>query len=294
MRYVWILCIGLVACTPTEKKVETSSGSSLKMQVKTKGEGFPLVLVPGGLTGWVSWDPFVDHFAGSHKVIQVQLLSVQYGLENRKLPEGYSIRKESAALAATLDSVSLNVKADFIGWSFGGLVLLDYVLSHPEKINTLTLIEPPALWLLKNEGRVDEGTQQMLEFLSTFPADKNNVTEDELEKFLEFVGFTKPGQSAKELPQWNMWVSFRQSLRSNQAVYDHTDQTQRLNVISRPVLLVKGTGSASFLHQIIDALGEKLPASKIVEYPGGHAPHLVSRNEFLMAADSLIGSNRQE
>ena len=55
------------------------------MQSKIKGEGKPLVLVPGGLTGWVSWNPFVDSFATSRKVVQVQLLNVEYGLENKPL-----------------------------------------------------------------------------------------------------------------------------------------------------------------------------------------------------------------
>ncbi len=48
----------------------------------------------------------------------------------------------------------------------------------------------------------------------------------------------------------------------------------------RPVL-VKGTGSAKFLYQIIDALAVQLPHAQVVEMPTGHAPHIVSMDRFL-------------
>ena len=259
------------------------------MQSKIKGEGKPLVLVPGGLTGWVSWNPFVDSFATSRKVVQVQLLNVEYGLENKPLPEGYSVRTESEALAASLVS-NVNEKADFIGWSYGGLVLLDYALNHRENIHTLTLIEPPALWILKNNGALDEDAKKMVNFLASVPGDKKEVTEDDLEKFLEFAGFTKPGEPARQLPQWNTWIKFRQSLRNNPAVNAHRDENIRLKGITYPVLLVKGTGSARFLHQIIDACASEIPNAKVVEFPGGHAPHIVSKDEFLKAIDSLYST----
>jgi pimeloyl-ACP methyl ester carboxylesterase len=47
------------------------------------------------------------------------------------------------------------------------------------------------------------------------------------------------------------------------------------------VLLVKGTGSARFLHQIVDAIAAQLPYVQVVEMPAGHAPHIVSIDRFL-------------
>src|SRR5687767_5147989 len=82
------------------------------MLYRVIGNGQPLVLVPGGLTGWASWDPFVPEFSNKKKVIQVQLLNVQYGLEGTALPQNYSVRTESEALAAVLSSAGMNEKAD--------------------------------------------------------------------------------------------------------------------------------------------------------------------------------------
>ena len=73
----------------------------MKMLAKVTGKGPPLVLVPGGLTGWLSWEPHAERLVANRKVVRVQLLNVQYGLENRPLPLGYSVKMEAQALAAT-------------------------------------------------------------------------------------------------------------------------------------------------------------------------------------------------
>lgn len=257
------------------------------MPYKISGEGSPLVLVPGGVTGWVSWDAFVPHFSKNRKVIQVQLLNVQYGLDDKPLPENYEVRTESLALEAALSSAGLNEKADFIGWSYGAFIALDYALRHPEKIRTLTLIEPPALWIIKEELEKDPQLRKVKDYLSSAPGANANVTEEDLEAFLTFAGLSKPGESVRSLPQWDNWVNFRRSLRNVGVVLVHDDDTKRLRDISAPVLLVKGTGSAYFLHRIIDRCSEMIRASRVVEFPGGHAPHLVSRDEFLEALESF-------
>jgi pimeloyl-ACP methyl ester carboxylesterase len=60
---------------------------------------------------------------------------VQYGLENRALPNNYSVKTESNALAATLDSLGLTDPLDIVAWSYGGFVALDYALDHQEHIS---------------------------------------------------------------------------------------------------------------------------------------------------------------
>jgi hypothetical protein len=47
-------------------------------------------------------------------------------------------------------------------------------------------------------------------------------------------------------------------------------------------LQVKVTGSALYLHKIIDGLYSNLANAQVIELPDGHAPHLVSREKFLL------------
>jgi pimeloyl-ACP methyl ester carboxylesterase len=261
----------------------TVTMDTLKMLYKSAGEKLtggnaPLILLPGGLTGWISWDPFVPHFSSSRKVIQAQLLNVQYGIENIELPKDYSVGMESRALAASLKEAGAREPSDFIGWSYGAMVLLDFALNNPNLVKTLVLIEPPAFWILKAHNCINTEIKQEMEFLYTLHGD---ISEAQLEGFLIAAGFARPGSSVREHPKWEAWKPFRNSLKNSRAVIDHTGELNKLKNFKPPVLLVKGTGSSFFLHEIIRLLGEDLPVSKTVEFPEGHAPHIVSTNNFL-------------
>lgn len=252
--------------------------TEIKMQVKVTGNGVPLVLAPGGLTGWLSWEPHAERLSNTREVIRVQLLNVQYGFENRPLPPQYSVKTESQALSAALDGLGLSRAVDIVAWSYGALVTLDYALDNPARVRSLTLIEPPALWVLYKLGKLDSEAKQNEEVLRTLHGD---ISEEQLEQFLCAVGFCPPGQSPRNLPQWPLWVQYRQALRNSPAVLAHKDDLNRLRAFQRPVLLVKGTGSAKFLHQIIDVLSAELPRAQVVEMPAGHAPQIVSMDRFL-------------
>jgi len=252
---------------------------TFKLQVKVKGEGAPILLVPGGLTGWRSWEPFVEIFSSQKReVISVQLLSVEYGIENKKLPDNFSVKTESQALAATLDSLGYYYPIDIVAWSFGALASLDFALDHPDRIRTLTLIEPPAFWVLRENEQLDAKTRNTLNFFESL---HGNITDDMLEAFLKEAGFVKPGESARDLPQWQQWLPFKQSLRNCPSVVTHRDDLKRLQQLKSPVLLVKGTGSSLFFHKIIDGLDSSFPNSRVIELPEGHVPHIVSRDKFL-------------
>lgn len=264
----------------------------LILQYEVSGEGRPLILVPGGLTGWKSWEPYVSYFTGlQRKVIRVQLLSVQYGLEDRPLPEDYSVKTESRALREVISALNLNAPADIIGWSFGAFISLDFALDNPEAIATLTLIEPPAFWVLLEKGELDVQTREIMHFFRTL---KGNITDEMLSGFLEKAGFTQVGESPLNLPQWPQWLPYKKSLRNSRAIVNHTDDLKRLRNFKSPVLLVKGTGSAPFLHAIIDELEYDLPDARLIEMPEGHAPHIVSRDTFLQAWNKFQEDYRTE
>jgi pimeloyl-ACP methyl ester carboxylesterase len=262
----------------------------MNLQYQVAGEGIPLVLIPGGLTGWLSWEPHAKVLSTKRKVVRVQLLNVQKGLEGRPLPPDYSVKTESRALGATLDELGFSKPLDLVAWSFGAMITLDYALDHPERIRSLILIEPPALWVLRAHGPLDAETQRTVQLLETLHGD---ITEDQLELFAQNVGFVPPGQPPRSLPQWPLWMRHRFSLRNSPAVVEHTDDVRRLKSFQPHVLLFKGTGSARFLHQIIDRLAAELPHARVVELPGGHAPQIVSMEKFLAELEQFQNTATQ-
>jgi pimeloyl-ACP methyl ester carboxylesterase len=252
------------------------------MRTDLQGHGRPMVMIGGGLTGWLSFIPHQQRLQETRRVARAQLLSVDLGLANRPLPAGYSVKLESAALATAIDELGLPGAVDLVAWSYGALVTLDFALDHPERVRTLTLIEPPAFWVLEATGAMNEETRrERAELEELHRQMREDVSEAQLAGFVRAAGLAPPGARPEDQPSWPLWVEHRRSLRQGHAVFNHTDDAARLRAFDRPVLLVKGTGSTRGFHRIIDALGGALPRSQAIELPGGHAPHIVSMDDFL-------------
>jgi pimeloyl-ACP methyl ester carboxylesterase len=263
--------------------------NGVALQSRVFGAGEPLVLVGGGLTGWLSWEPFVDRFRATRTVVLLQPLSVQLGLEGRPLPADYSVALEGRAVGAALGELALASPADVVAWSFGALAALEFALGHPERIRTLTLIEPPAFWVLHATGEAAE----VQAFETPLRDLGDDVSEAQLESFLTAAGLVRPGTSARTMPRWASWNRHRQSLRNNAAVLSFRGDLDRLKRFDRPVLLVKGTGSSPVFHAAIDAMATRFPRAKVVEVPAGHGPHLVSTDRFLeLLAEFQAGGDR--
>jgi pimeloyl-ACP methyl ester carboxylesterase len=254
----------------------------MKMQSEATGQGTPLVLVPGGLTGWVSWIPFAERLSANRKVIRVQLISVQLGLEGRPLPDGYSPATEKLALAETLEGMGLTKPVDLAAWSYGAEVTLDFAADHPEWVRTLTLIEPAAFWTMPS---LDEDTKRRIE--NDRQLSRDDITEDALVDFLVGTALLPPDQDARALPQWPTWSRHRQSLRAVASIAEYQADRSRLAKVTAPTLLVKGSDSVDFHRQIVDDLAAQLPNARLREWPGGHAPHIVSMEPFLQAMAQL-------
>jgi pimeloyl-ACP methyl ester carboxylesterase len=268
---------------PTVQK-EREPTPMQKMPFDAKGSGRPLVLVGGGLTGYASWIPHQERLAATRRVVRVQPLAVQFGLDERALPETYSVKMESGALAATIEALGAEGPVDVVAWSYGAAITLEYALDNPSRIRTLTLIEPPAFWTLDATGSWDAESRKESEDLRALYAEmkaRGTVSEDDLATFVRAVAICPPDKNPRELPGWPAWLKHRRSLLSGDAPWGVHDTKDRLTAFDRPVLLVKGTGSSHFLHRIIDALAQTMPRSEVVELPGGHAPQIVAMDAFL-------------
>ena len=253
------------------------------MQSKVSGEGAPRSCsVGGGLTGWVSWEPHAARLSATRKVVRLQPLSVQLGLEDAPLPVNYSIKTESAGIGYALDDLGLTGPIDVVAWSFGGMVALDFALDEPHRIRSLTLIEPPAFWVLHATGPARRRRESPRERARDVAGEHLGVPAGAVPRQLAgFTSVTGVGAPLRQLPQWPAWNRHRQSLRNSGAVVRHYDSAARLDAFDRPVLLVKGTGSSRFLHRIIDALASRLRRAQVIELLAGHGPQIVSIDRFL-------------
>lgn len=249
------------------------------------GTGDPLVLLPGTLSGWVQWVDHAARLAEHHTVIRAQLLSVELVEADEPFPEDYGVAMERDALLATVDTLGLD-RVDLAGWSSGGGVALAFALAHPERVRTLTLIEPAAMWVLRETGRMT-ATYREMEAGDRALAIRE-VTIDDLKAFLVGAGLVPPYTTFEAHPRWEHWVRNRRALATNATEWDHQESLEDLRRLSVPILAVKGAETAAFLAAMIDGIVTNAPHVSLLELPGGHACFLEHPEAFLRALEAHI------
>ncbi len=250
----------------------------------------PIVLLPGGLTGWEGWLPLVPALAANRRVIRVQAISNAEGMAGRIGDPTYDTDLERESLRLTLDSLGVEAM-HLVGWSNGGRMALDFALTFPERIHTLTAIEPAAWWL------VDDADQSARDF-ATFIAGcaGRDCGEDDVREFLIRAGVGARDTDFSALPQWEFWASCRQVIswygeRAVRSAEAGIEDFERLEV---PTLLVSGRSSAPWLQGAVAVLAAGLPNATVVELDGGHACLLESASDFVAALARYVDGHGKE
>lgn len=259
-------------------------------EVRGPEKGVPVVLVPGGLSGWVSWKPHAEVLSGDFRVVRVQLLNMAAAERNQAPAVGYSLRSESEALKSTLDWLQMP-RVDLVGWSHGGEVSLDFALSFPGRISSLTLIEPAAYWVARGYEQFEDEQREFTEFLGGIRAP---VTEDDLVRFLRWNGLVPDGVDPRSLPRWPVWNKLKTALLSLHTVVEHNDDLSRLQVLRNVlVLLVRGRDSVGFNFGIVDLLSKSLGSNvKVVTLPDAHACHIIAQDKFIEELRQFIQGSK--
>lgn len=249
------------------------------LQLDDRGAGDPLVLVPGGLTGWVSWMPHQEHLVDRHRVIRVQPIHNELGSRGIPGDPDYTARVERESLRLTLDELGLE-RPHLAGWSGGGLALIEFAIEYPDRVRSLTLVEPAAYWILARLGEgPDEDEESDGFFAGLFGQD---VSEDELATFLRLGGLAGPGEDVRSHPNWGRWVEHRATLSWLSPLLDHPERSvDDLARIGSPALVTKGTNSSPIDRRVVDVLGERLTNVEVREFDGDHAHHIEQIDSFL-------------
>lgn len=251
------------------------------LQLDDRGAGDAVVLVPGGLTGWVSWAPHQERLAGRRRVIRVQPIHNELGSMGVPGDTAYTAEIERESLRLTLDALDLE-RPHLAGWSGGGLALLEFAMAYPERVRSLTLVEPAAYWVLARLGEHIDTDEQSNAFVHGLFG--RAVSEDELATFLRLGGLVASDTDLRSHPSWGRWREHRATLSWLSPLLDHPDRSiDELARITAPVLLTKGTASTVVDRRVVDALGERLPHARVEEFDGDHAHHVEQIDAFLDA-----------
>lgn len=254
------------------------------------GEGDPLVLLPGGLTGWISWIPHQERLASDFRVIRVQPIHNEMGSAGKPGDPSYTRETAIESLRLTLDELDIE-SAHFAGWSAGGKGLLDFAVTYPERARSLTLVEPAAYWVLDRVGEMDSALSEYIQYLHSLGG--KDITEDDLATFLHEAGFVEDPDAARSDPYWERGLPHRMTLSWLSEDLMGSDATLAdLARIRCPVLLTKGSTTVGWEKRVVDLLAEHLPVARVVELEGDHAHHIQSIDRFLDELEDHLSAAR--
>ncbi len=258
------------------------------LQLDDRGAGDPLVLVPGGLTGWLSWVPHQERLADRRRVIRVQPIHNELGSQGIPGDREYTAEVERESLRLTLDALGLE-RPDLAAWSAGGLALIDFAIEHPDRVRTLTLVEPAAYWVVERLGGRHSEAEQSNAFIHGLFG--RPVSEEDLATFLLGGGLAGEDEDVRSHPGWGRWVEHRMTLSWLSPLVDRPNRMlEDLAAIMAPVLLTKGTDSTPLDRQVVDILGQRLPKARLHEFPGDHAHHIEQLDAFLEILEAHLVS----
>lgn len=241
-----------------------TSADGTEIAYEREGEGPPLVLLHGGSATHESFDGLVPHLRESFTVIRPD----RRGRGESGDAEEYGLRREVEDLTAVLDTIE--DPATVFGHSFGGLVTVAAAMADVPMVR-LVLYEPA---ILVGEYRDDD------------LADRMQAALDDGDRQRAMALFFREGGGVPEperLPFWPEGVNFHlveTVVRENYAVegFELPDDPS----IEQPTLLLTGERGPEQLKASVEALDERIPQSRVVEFDGlGHvatesAPDLVA------------------
>jgi pimeloyl-ACP methyl ester carboxylesterase len=138
---------------PAQLADRTADRDGLRLAYVTGGEGQPpLVFVHGGLSSHHAFDPQLEHFVRTNRVLAADLRGHGWSAAS-ETPSSIDVMADDIAFLCDSEGI---VQALVVGHSMGGLVALDLARRYPQLTRALVLIEspivPPEAHAARSEG----------------------------------------------------------------------------------------------------------------------------------------------
>ena len=258
---------------------------ALLANVRVQGAGPPIVLLHGFSAALDWWDGVAGPLAADHRVVSVDLI----GHGGTAAPaSNYAIRRQADLVAAILDKLDIG-RAIIIGHSMGGDVATAFVEAHPERVDSLVLIDcPPAATERYNVATALYLTPVIGELFSHLRADQA-VRWALSQAFAP--GFKVPEQFIDDVRQVP-YAAFRSAHSESFAFRRAKTINSRLDAIrpAPPLLVIVGSLDP-FLPPSSVKLFEQIRGANIVTLAGvGHSPMVEAPAKTLTIIRSFLST----
>lgn len=222
------------------------------------------LLIHCSLAKSTAWDGLAGHLAAD-------LRMTAFDIPGHGQSGNWDGRGDIQAVAVAMAGDLISGKADLIGHSFGAIVALRLALEHPEKIRSLTMIEPvffAASRALSGPGNAANDSEYRI-----FSA---MVTSgDDLGATIRFTDIWGVGTRWSDVPQKQRdYMVDRIGLvieAAPQIQFDEAGLLGRLDQLKMPVLVIDGENSPPVMREVSAGIRERNGAIRQVRIKGaGH------------------------
>lgn len=254
------------------------------LHVVTVGDGPDVVLLHGWAMHGGVWDELTTH------------LSANFTLHVVDLPgHGLSPSTDHLSLPGISEAVfeavmpRLSQPAIWLGWSLGGLVVMQIALDHREWINKLVLTATSPCFSKQDDWHVAIDADVLAMFATQLAEDFAST----LQRFLalQVKGSEHARQALRELKARMLSVAQpeQNALAAGLVILENTDLKQRLVELTMPVMLVAGAQDMLVPQAAIPKVAGMLPNAqyRIIE-SAGHAPFISHPQQFNQILDTFI------
>jgi len=251
------------------------------LTVTESGKGTPLVLLHGwGLHSGV-WESILPELEKNFHCYAVDMLG--HGESQASSNKPFSLENMCSELHDIINSINSN-DIILLGWSLGGLVAVDYLKKHNEKIKKCILVTSNACFCKKDNWQYALDDSVLENFSQQLEQDYKKT----VDKFmaLQMFGADDYKQALKVLkhsitdrPEPSM-----ESLREGLKILKETDLLASLSNISQPTLMITGEKDRLMPYQAAEEMQPLFKKAQCHMIKGaGHAPFISHPIEFITA-----------
>ena len=245
--------------------------------------GVPCLVMHGGLGGDHSaLHPWLDPLGDVMRLVYYDHRG--NGRSGRPPSETITFERLCADADALREHL-LFEKVAVLGYSFGGLIALEYALRYPERLSHLILLDTTSTFDYEEEieanARRKGATQEQLEALEASAEDDAELWR--LWKVIEPLYFhTFDADLAERV--MGKTIPSAQAAEAGEAILEGWDLTPRLGEISAPTLILVGRDDFVCPPSRAQIMHEGIPNSELVVFEeSGHLPYVEEAEAFFEA-----------
>jgi pimeloyl-ACP methyl ester carboxylesterase len=226
------------------------------------GGGTPIVLLHCGAGSSSNWGAVSEDLSTTYRILAPDLLG--YG-RNQPWPRDADLTRDSELVnvAALFDIAGEPVH--LVGHSYGGTVAINAAKRFPERIASLTLIEPVAFQLLKAAGRPDEWGEivELANRHLALTAEGRDM--EAAEAFITYWTTTSTWRHISAAMRENIARTMTKIAAEWRLMFRVENDLGQIAAIMAPTLLICGGLTVKPARQVIETLRLALPRASYLE-----------------------------